>query len=136
MLSRQTLNQFSFSKFALKSTYSNVEFQTFSVATTRPRLQLIHNYVITTFKVLCLQLALYYLFATVYMSQLNTRNDRKQAKNSAKVGVSNVKISSASGGFAPDPLTRGFASGPHLDASYASPAIFGQPVTSIIIPKS
>ena len=66
------------------------------------------------------------------MSQLNTRNDRKQVKNSAKVGVSNVKISSASGGFAP--LTRGFAPGPHLDASDASPAIFGHPGTKYFYP--
>src|SRR5208282_6690935 len=38
---------------------------------------------------------------TVYMSQLNARNDRKQVKNSAKVGISNVKKSSASGGLRP-----------------------------------
>src|SRR5208282_1119348 len=53
-------------------------------------------------------------YSTVYMLQLNTRNDRKQVKNSAKVGVSNVKISSASEGLRPpDSLTRGFAPGPH-----------------------
>jgi hypothetical protein len=69
------------------------------------------------------------------MSQLITRNDRKQVKNSAKVGVSDVIISSASGGLRPpDPPTRGFVPRPQWDAADAFSAILGQPGTKYFCP--
>jgi hypothetical protein len=103
-----------FCKLALKSTYSNVEFQNFSGGNPRPHFNwsttmLSHRssfYFLSSVRIIVPVWNCFYI-------NLITRNDIKQVKNSAKVGVSNVIISSASeGAKPPDILTRGFAPDP------------------------
>ena len=67
-----------------------------------------------------LQLSLQYVFSNlqVFMSQLIARNGSKLVKNSVNLGDSNVKISSASGGFASWPLTPLGAQGLQLSFQY------------------